>query len=182
MIGQPFARPRNVVELCCGVAAVAWALNSELPDAVVFAADIDPAAVAVARLNVVAPRGSPRVFEGDLYDALPAGLRGEVDLLIANAPYVPTAEIALMPPEAREHEPLVALDGGADGLDVQRRIVAGAREWLAAGGSLLIETSARQAPATAEAMRAGGLEPRVVRDDPLDATIVIGLSPGESPR
>ena len=87
------------------------------------------------------------MFEGDLFGALPAGLRGRVDVLIANAPYVPTAEIANMPPEAREHEPLVALDGGADGLDVQRRITACARDWLTPGGSLLIETSVRQAPA-----------------------------------
>ena len=65
-----------------------------------------------------------RVVEGDLYDALPAGLRGPVDVLVANAPYVPTDAIATMPPEARDHEPRVALDGGADGLDVQRRIIA----------------------------------------------------------
>ena len=65
-------------------------------------------------------------YEGDLYEPLPAALRGRVDLLVANAPYVPTEAIALMPPEARLHEPLVALDGGADGLDVARRVVAGA--------------------------------------------------------
>jgi release factor glutamine methyltransferase len=168
---------RTVVELCCGVAAVAGALSSELPDAVVLAADIDPAAVAVARRNLPPLHGVERVLEGDLYDALPAVLRGGVDILIANAPYVPTAEIANMPPEARDHEPCVALDGGADGLDVQRRITAGAREWLAPGGSLLIETSERQAPATADAMRAGGLEPRVVRDEELDATVVVGRAP-----
>ena len=164
-----------VVELCCGVAAVASAIAAEVPGAEVYAADIDPAEVAVARRNLPpASRRRSRVFEGDLFDALPAGLRGRVDILIANAPYVPTAEIAHMPPEAREHEPLVALDGGADGLDVQRRITADARDWLAPGGALLIETSVRQAPATAEAMRAGGLEPRIVHDDELDATVVIG--------
>ena len=160
--GSPPSRPRS---------------PRELPGAEVYAADIDPAEVAVARRNLPPASGGDRVFEGDLFDALPAGLRGRVDILIANAPYVPTAEIALMPPEAREHEPLVALDGGADGLDVQRRIAADAREWLAPGGSLLIETSVRQAPATAEAMRAGGLEPRTVHDDELDATVVIGRSP-----
>ena len=171
------ADARTIVELCCGVAAVAGALSSELPDAVVLAADIDPAAVAAARRNLPPLDGVERVLEGDLYDALPAVLRGGVDILIANAPYVPTAEIANMPPEAREHEPRVALDGGADGLDVQRRITAGAREWLAPGGSLLIETSERQAPATADAMRAGGLEPRVVGDEELDATVVVGRAP-----
>ncbi|MEH3077777.1 MAG: hypothetical protein PGN11_14105 [Quadrisphaera sp.] len=71
---------------------------------------------------------------GDLYAALPAQLRGRVDLLLVNAPYVPTDSVALMPPEARDHEPLTALDGGSDGLDVHRRVAAGAREWLAPGG------------------------------------------------
>jgi release factor glutamine methyltransferase len=173
------AAPRAiVVELCCGVAAVASALAAELTAAEVYAADIDPAEVAVARRNLPPVAGAERVFEGDLFEALPARLRGRVGILIANAPYVPTDEIRLMPAEAREHEPLLALDGGADGLDVQRRIAAGARGWLSPGGSLLIETSVRQAPATAGAMRAGGLEPRTVRDEDLDATVVVGQAPG----
>jgi release factor glutamine methyltransferase len=167
-----------VVELCCGVAAVASAIDHELPGAEVYAADIDPAAVAIARRNLPPLSGADRVFEGDLFDALPSGLRGRVGILIANAPYVPSAEIALMPSEAREHEPRVALDGGDDGLDVQRRIADRAREWLVPGGSLLIETSVRQASATSDAMRAGGLEPRTVHDDELDATAVIGVSAG----
>lgn len=168
------ARPGSVVvELCCGVAAVASAIAAEVPGAEVSAADIDPAEVAVARRNLPAER----VFEGDLFDALPAGLRGRIDVLVANAPYVPTAEIANMPPEAREHEPRVALDGGADGLDVQRRIIAEAPGWLAPGGSLLIETSVRQSPLTADAMRAAGLEPRIMRDEELDGTAVAGRAP-----
>jgi release factor glutamine methyltransferase len=168
------ARPGSVVvELCCGVAAIASAVVAEVPGAEVYAADIDPGEVVLARRNL---RGD-RVFEGDLYDALPDALRGRVDLLVANAPYVPTAEIALMPPEAREQEPRVALDGGTDGLDVQRRITAGARDWLAPGGALLIETSRAQAEATAAAMRRAGLEPLIIHDDELDATVVVGTAP-----
>ena len=171
------AKPGSVVvELCCGVAAVASAIAAEVPGAEVYASDVDPAEVVVARRNLPPVAGTDRVFEGDLFDALPAGLRGRVDVLVANAPYVPTAEIALMPPEARDHEPPVALDGGADGLDVQRRIIASARDWLAPGGSLLIETSQLQAPATADAMGAGGLVPRIRRNDDLDATVAIGLA------
>ena len=113
--------------------------------------------------------------EGDLYDALPPALRGRVGILIANAPYVPTDEIALMPPEARDHEPLVALDGGADGLDIQRRVIAGARDWLAPGGVLLIETSVRQAPATVALMEPPGWSPHAVHDDELDGTAAVGL-------
>jgi release factor glutamine methyltransferase len=167
-----------VVELCCGVAAVASAIALESTGSEVYAADIDPAEVAIARRNLPPVSGSDRVFEGDLFEALPTRLRGRVGILIANAPYVPSAEIALMPPEAREHEPRIALDGGADGLDLQRRIAAGASDWLAPDGALLIETSVRQAPETSAAMRAGGLAPRVVRDDELDATVVIGRMPG----
>nr|WP_255514883.1 hypothetical protein [Quadrisphaera sp. INWT6] len=113
---------------------------------------------------------------GDLFDALPRGLRGRVDVLVANAPYVPRGEVALMPPEARDHEPLLALDGGGDGLDVHRRVAAGAREWLSPGGVLLVETSARQAEGTAEACRAGGLAPSTVHDRALGAAVVVALA------
>ncbi len=167
-----------VAELCCGVAAVASAIAVEVPEADVYGADVDPAAVAIARRNLPPVGGRDRVFEGDLFAALPPGLHGRIGILIANAPYVPTAEIAYMPPEAREHEPRGALDGGTDGLDVQRRITAGAHAWLAPGGSLLIETSVRQSAATSDAMRAAGLEPRTVRDRELDATVVIGRAAG----
>ncbi|MGM1061138.1 putative protein N(5)-glutamine methyltransferase [Saccharothrix sp. Mg75] len=165
------ARPGAVVlDLCCGSGAVAAAVARRLPGAEVHAADVDPAAVACARRNL--PSG--QVHLGDLYGALPGSLLGRVDVLVANAPYVPTDAVALMPPEARDHEPLVALDGGADGLDVQRRVVADARRWLAPGGTLVVETGRRQAPATAAAFTGVGLEARVVVDDDLDATAVVG--------
>lgn len=164
------ARPGVVaLELCAGVAAVAAALAAGGID--VYAAEIDPVAVEVARRNL-APA---RVFEGNLYDPLPPALRGRVGILIANAPYVPTDEIAMMPSEARDHEPRVALDGGADGLDVQRRVIAGAAEWLTPDGALLIETSVRQAPLTVALMESAGLTARAVHDDDLDGTVAIGL-------
>ena len=115
-----------------------------------------------------------RVFEGDLYDALPDRLRGRVAAVVANAPYVPTDAIATMPPEARDHEHRVALDGGADGLDVQRGVVAGAPRWLAAGGRVLVETSRHQASRTAELMTAAGLRAVVVTDDEVAGTAVVG--------
>jgi release factor glutamine methyltransferase len=161
-----------VVDLCCGSGAVAAAVAATVPDAGLHAADIDPAAVACARRNV--PGG--QVHEGDLYDPLPAGLRGRVDVLVANAPYVPTEAIGLMPPEARLHEPRVALDGGADGLDVLRRVIAGAGGWLAPGGHLLVETSEAQAPLLLGATGFAGLRPHVTRDKELGATIVIARS------
>jgi release factor glutamine methyltransferase len=89
---------------------------------------------------------------------------------------VPTDEIALMPSEARDHEPRIALDGGADGLDVQRRVIAGAGDWLAPGGILIIETSVRQAPLTLALMEAVGLAASAVHDDDLDATAAVGVA------
>ncbi|WP_433547647.1 putative protein N(5)-glutamine methyltransferase [Streptomyces sp. CA-294286] len=161
-----------VLDLCCGSGAVAAVLGAEVADAEVHAADVESAAVRCARRNVAAVGGC--VYEGDLYAPLPAGLRGRVDVLVANAPYVPTDDIALLPSEAREYEPLVALDGGADGLDVQRRVTAGAARWLAPGGSLLVETSERQADRTAAVMVRGGLAARVATDEELGATVVVG--------
>src|SRR3546814_9701411 len=84
------------------------------------AADLTSEAVACARDNL-ASRGE--VHQGDLYKALPDHLRGRIDVLLANTPYVPTAAIDLLPPEARLHEPTSSLDGGADGLDLARRVL-----------------------------------------------------------
>jgi release factor glutamine methyltransferase len=161
-----------VVDLCCGSGAVGVAVASERPDVQLYAADVDPVSVACARGNL-APVGG-RIFTGDLFEALPAALRGRVGVLVANVPYVPSGQIAGMPPEARDHEPRAALDGGPDGLDVARRVVAGAPDWLAPDGSLLFETSEDQAPAAVALVAAGGLRPRVVADDQLGATVVIG--------
>jgi release factor glutamine methyltransferase len=165
-------RPGSVVvDLCCGSGAVGMAVAAARPAVRLYAADIDPVAVRCARRNL----GPGPVFEGDLFDALPARLRGTVNLLVVNAPYVPTEAIQTMPREARLHETLTALDGGPDGLRVQRRVAAGARDWLAAGGMLLMETSRAQAPQTAGVLDRAGFDTRVVTSSTLDATIVIGV-------
>jgi release factor glutamine methyltransferase len=163
-----------VVELCCGSAAVSVAIASTLEGVELYATDIDPAAVRCARRNLAHITPPASVFEGDLYHPLPSSLSGRVDLLLANAPYVPTESIALMPPEARLYEPLVALDGGTDGLDVHRRIAAGATHWLAPHGHLLVETSRNQAAGSATAFERYGLVAQVVTSDELDATVVVG--------
>lgn len=162
-----------VVDLCCGVGAIGAVVADRVPAAEVYAADLDPVAVACARRNV-AP---DRVFEGDLFAALPSELRGRVDVLAVNAPYVPTEAIALMPPEARDHEPGMALDGGADGLDIHRRIAAEAPDWLAPGGRLLIEAGEEQAPVSAALFAAVGLTSRIESDDDLGATVVVASAP-----
>ncbi|WP_448061213.1 putative protein N(5)-glutamine methyltransferase [Cellulomonas hominis] len=164
-----------VVDLCCGSGAVAAAVAARLGAVELYAADIDPVAVDCARRNLAAADGV--ALQGDLDQPLPTTLRGRVDVLVANAPYVPTDAIALMPPEARLHEPRAALDGGADGLDVQRRVIAAAPGWLAPGGHVLVETSERQAAGTLAAVTAQGLAARVVTSAELDATVVVGTLP-----
>jgi release factor glutamine methyltransferase len=163
-----------VVDLCCGSGALAATLAAALDVAELHAADIDTAAAACARRNLAAAGG--RVYQGDLFCPLPAALRGRIDLLTANVPYVPAGEIGLLPAEARLHEARVALDGGADGLDVLRRVARVAGSWLAPGGHLLVETSERQAPLAVEIAAAGGLIPRVETCAELSATVLIAAS------
>jgi release factor glutamine methyltransferase len=164
-------RPASVaVELCCGAAAIAATILEEVPVVEVHAADIDPVAVACAQENL--PNGN--VHQGDLFDALPIELRGRIDVLVANTPYVPSDEIALMPPEARDHEPRHTLDGGPDGLALLRRISASAQEWLAPGGHVLIEVSDRQLLLAMEVLEADGLTASWAENDDLAATVVVG--------
>lgn len=166
------APPRPVVvDLCCGSGALGTALAAALDPAELHAADVDPAAVRCARRNLA---GAGEAHEGDLFEPLPATLRGRVDLLAANVPYVPTDDVALLPQEARVHEPLVALDGGADGLDVLRRVATEAPGWLAPGGRLLVETSEAQAARAVAVFTGSGLLTRVDTCEERGATVVIG--------
>ena len=164
-----------VLDLCCGTGAVGRAITASLTAVELHAAELDPASAACARRNVLPSGGA--VHEGDLYAALPPALRARIDVLVVNAPYVPTDEIVLLPSEARDHEPRVALDGGSDGVDVHRRVAAGAPPWLAPGGHLLVETSERQAALTVAAFELAGLAARIVTDDDLGATVVVGRWP-----
>jgi release factor glutamine methyltransferase len=164
-----------VVDLCCGTGAIGAAIAHAIPGVELHAADVEPAAVEVAARNIERFHGEAHL--GDLFAALPPRLRGRVHALAANAPYVPSEEIALMPPEARVHEPLSALDGGRDGLDIQRQVAAEAGEWLAPGGWLLIETSRHQSPATAALLSAAGLDTCVRRDEEIGGTVVVGRRP-----
>jgi release factor glutamine methyltransferase len=166
-----------IVELCCGSAAVSVALATTLTDVELYAVDIDPAAVQCASRNLAPLPGRTAVLEGDLYAPLRPSLAGRIDVLLANAPYVPTEAISLMPQEARRYEPQIAHDGGSDGLEVYRRIAAEANHWLAPDGHLLVETSLRQAADTAAIMNHRGLATEVIRSDEMDATAVIGRRP-----
>ncbi|MCA4133330.1 putative protein N(5)-glutamine methyltransferase [Arthrobacter sp. M4] len=179
------SQPTVVVDLCCGSGAIGAAVAAQLEAKAnrpteLYATDIDPTAVLCAAKNLADVGGT--VLCGDLYHAFPANLRGRVDLLVVNAPYVPSDSIRLMPPEARLYEPWVTLDGGADGLAVQRRIAADAGDWLAPGGRLFIETSEQQAPQTRQLLEQAGLMTTVEHSEDLDATVVAGRKPAGSPK
>ena len=169
---EPAPQPPVVVDLCCGSGAVGAAILRRAPRVAVHASDIEPAAVQCARRNLE-PLGG-HVHAGDLFQALPPALKGRVRVLVVNAPYVPTEAIRTMPPEARLHEPPGSLDGGADGLDFHRRVAAEGHEWLGPGGSVLIETSERQAAGTSALLAAAGFAVRTARSEELDGTVVIG--------
>ncbi|MDQ1679427.1 MAG: release factor glutamine methyltransferase [Frankiaceae bacterium] len=160
-----------VVDLCCGTGAIGAAVAEATSPSEWHAADVDPVATACAR-RTVEPRGGA-VHTGDLFDALPSSLRGRIEALLVNAPYVPTAEIPFLPPEARDHEAAIALDGGDDGLDVHRRVIASANDWLAPTGRLFVEVSDRQLPALLDALAAHHLTAEVLTDHELDATVVV---------
>lgn len=146
-----------VLDLGCGTGALVGAVRERVPGLVVHAADVDPAAVACARRNLP----GAAVHEGDLFAALPPTLRGRLDVVIANVPYVPTAEIAHLPAEMREHEDRRTLDGGGDGLDVLRRVLGGAGDWLSARGRVFVELDEDQTGPAADVAARCGLDARV---------------------
>ena len=161
-----------VVDLCCGSGAIGVAIAAACRGQIrLHATDIDPVSVECARRNLEPIGGY--VHQGDLFTALPGDLLKRVEVVAVNAPYVPTDAMSLLPPEARLYEPRHALDGGVDGLDIMRRIVAEAPSWLAPGGHVVIETSEWQAAAATDVVARAGLIPRVVRDDDIDATVVV---------
>lgn len=140
----------TAADLCTGSGAVAAFVLAHRPDTQVVATDTDQAAVACARDNGV------DAHTGDLFAPLPYDLRGAVDVVTAVAPYVPTREIPFLPRDVQAYEPTSALDGGGDGLDVVRRIVHEAGDWLAPGGALLVEIGGDQAAVLEPLLEAAG--------------------------
>lgn len=165
--------PSVLLDLCCGSGAVGLSVGGVTE---LHAADIDAASVDCARRNLDAMGAT--VHRGDLFDALPPELHGRFDAVVVNAPYVPTSDIELMPREARDYEPRTALDGGADGAGIHRRVAAGAGRWLHSGGHLLIETSAALSDSTLDAVLEAGFTGQVRESEMFDAVVVIGSTGG----
>ncbi|MFQ4149604.1 putative protein N(5)-glutamine methyltransferase [Arthrobacter sp. LAPM80] len=174
------ADPPRILDLCCGSGAVGAALAETLDKkpaggdsgCELHGTDIDQAAVDCAAGNVAPFDGY--VYCGDLFAPIPVRLRGSFDLIVANAPYVPSASIAFMPQEARIHEPEAALNGGADGLELHRRIAADAPRWLRPHGRLLLECSIRQAPVSAGILTTSGFSTSISTSEELDDSVVTG--------
>lgn len=167
--------PTVAVDLCCGSGALGLALAHRHPGIVLHAVDTDAGAVACAARNLAAVRGI--AHRGDLDQPLPPALRGCVDVILANVPYVPTGAVALLPPESRDHEPRGTVDGGPDGLDLLRRVATLAPTWLRPGGTVWSEVSLAQADAAATAFATAGLEAQVHHDPERDATVLSGRRP-----
>jgi release factor glutamine methyltransferase len=145
-----------------GSGALALALAKERPEAQVFATDLSPDALAVARANAERLGLAVTFLQGDL--AAPLSSEGGFDLIVANLPYIPTGEIAGLSADVRS-EPHLALDGGADGLALVRRLVEVAPGLLQPAGCLALEIGAGQAAATAELLAAAGFGDMRVRRD-----------------
>jgi len=166
-----------VVDLCCGAGAIGASLLEGVSGIELHAADVSDAAVRCTRQNLAKEiaNGTAFVYQGDLDAPLPSTIAGKISALTANVPYVPSAEIPLLPAEAREYEPLTALDGGSDGLDLLRRVAEAAPRWLRTGGRVLVEISDRQQDAATAAFEAAGLEPSVHESEEYFTTVLVGL-------
>jgi release factor glutamine methyltransferase len=164
------------LDLCTGSGCVAIAMARQRPTASVFASDISSDALAVARDNALRLGAYNVAFvESDLFAAF-AGKR--FDVITANPPYIATGELATLMPDVRDHEPRLALDGGADGLDIVRRIVKDAPAHLTPGGVLAMEIGAGEAPATVALFEAQGFaDVRVHRDIARIERVVSGVRP-----
>lgn len=152
--------PLRLLDLGTGTGCILLTLLDELPKARGLGTDLSPAALRLAEANArrlgVADRAS--FLASDWLDAI----HGEFDLIVSNPPYIASGEIKRLAPEVAHHDPYLALDGGADGLEAYRRIAAGAARLLAPKGAILVEIGASQAPAVAGLLRDGGF---LVEDD-----------------
>jgi release factor glutamine methyltransferase len=155
----------GIVDVGTGSGAIALALKRARPDAAVLAVDASPEAAEVARANAERLELAVEVVVGDLLE--PVRARAPFALVASNPPYIPSGEIAALPPEVRA-EPHAALDGGPDGLAVIRRLIVAAEPLLARhlpGGALVLEVGAGQAPSVSALLAAAGYrEPQVTRD------------------
>ncbi len=179
---EPPAFEPLVVDVCTGSGCIACSVASELPGAKVIATDIAPEAVQLARENARALGVDERVkvLACDLGAGVPDRFEGRIDLVISNPPYVPSGIMGEIPPEVRDFEPALALDGGADGLDVFRRLVPFAVRFLRPGGTLAVELHEVGMDRAVAIAEEGGLcDVRVVKDLAGRPRVLVAQKPEE---
>ena len=164
-----------IVDVCTGAGPIALALADELPTAEVWAADIATEGLAQGRENARRlDLDNIRFKKSDMYESLPKRLRGAVDLITGHVPYVPLDEVADLPAEVREFEPIYTLtDESFDGLGLMRRAVAESVEWLKPGGWLLLELSHDLPGKVRKLAKKAGLEDHGVARDEDDLSVVV---------
>ncbi|HXB59823.1 MAG TPA: peptide chain release factor N(5)-glutamine methyltransferase [Candidatus Acidoferrales bacterium] len=153
----------NALDVGTGTGCIAIALAAKCPNAKIFASDISPDALALAKENAAKNNVQIEFLQGDGFAALPSDAR--FDLIISNPPYIPAAEIETLQPEVRDFDPRQALDGGADGLDFYRRFAAEAKTFLKPDGKIMLEFGDGQAPAIREIFENEKWIVEAVKDD-----------------
>ncbi len=162
----------RAIDLGTGSGAIARVLIERWPAASVLGTECDPVSARCARRNGVPVAG------GDLFEGVPAAWAGTVDVVVGVLPYVPSDRLEYLPRDVRDFEPLAALDGGPDGLDVVRRAVTGARRWLRHGGHLLLEIGGDQPRALVPVLERGGVAGiQIVADDDGDPRRIEAVAP-----
>lgn len=161
---QP-GNPRKLLDLCTGSGCIAISLAVKGGFESVTATDLSEEALKVAERNARTHQVPIRFFQGDLFSAFPQSEVKTFDIITSNPPYIPTAVIATLEPEVREHEPMMALDGTEDGLKFYRQIAKEAGSWLKPGGSIYLEIGYDQGEAVSGLLKdAGFTNVRVVKD------------------
>ena len=155
----------TLVDIGTGSGAIALAVADERPDARVIATEVAPEAVEWALRNKAKLSSTVEVLESDLFDSLPGELRGKIDVVASNPPYIADRERDVLPVDVIEHEPHVALFAGPDGTAVIERLATAAAEWLAPTGWLLIEISPHLQTAVPDQLRKLGFRDIAVHLD-----------------
>lgn len=162
----------RILDVGTGSGALLLALLNELPNAIATGTDISPAALQVASENAAHWGLDPRC--NFVVCDIAAGIQGPFDLIVSNPPYIARSQIATLAPEVREFDPMVALDGGDDGLDAYRAIAADAKRLLASGGRLFVELGIDQEPAVRTLFTKAGLTVGIARKDLAGIQRVLG--------
>lgn len=148
----PYVDGKRVLDVCTGSGCIAIAIAKLGKPLIVHGVDISEEALAVARQNATELNASVELFAGDLMTKMD----GQYDVIVSNPPYIPPSVIEGLMPEVRLHEPMLALDGGQDGLEFYRRIAGQAVTRLAPNGRLFLEIGCEQAAAVAEILQKQG--------------------------